>query len=99
MVFLHMLRVKNISFAYSTNEVLKDLSFEVDRGKTLAIIGESGFHEYERDIMAPHMDVYLFRFLEQEHYSLWENVSDAVDQLIDQKLISFDSASGALEVI
>jgi len=42
MVFLHMLRVKNISFAYSTNEVLKNLSFEVDRGKSLAIIGESG---------------------------------------------------------
>lgn len=63
------------------------------------IIGESVFHEYERDIMAPHMDVYLFRFLEQEHYSLWENVSDAVDQLIEQQLVSFDSSTGALEVI
>ncbi|MCA0131217.1 ABC transporter ATP-binding protein [Winogradskyella alexanderae] len=37
-----MLQVKNLSFAYSTNQVLKGLSFEVNRGKTLAVIGESG---------------------------------------------------------
>ena len=63
-----------------------------------AIIGENVFHEYERNIMLPHMDVYLFTYLQQEHSTCWNKVSDAVDQLIEQKLVSFDYKTGALEV-
>ena len=42
MVFLLMLQVKNISFAYTSNEVLEGLNFEVNKGEILAVIGESG---------------------------------------------------------
>jgi len=42
MVFLRMLQVKNISFAYGKHRILKDLSFSVEKGQNLAIIGESG---------------------------------------------------------
>ena len=37
-----MLTVKNLSFSYSKTLVLKDISFEVNPGENLAIIGESG---------------------------------------------------------
>ena len=37
-----MLQVKNIVFSYDKTKVLKDLSFEVDAGEYLAVIGESG---------------------------------------------------------
>ncbi|TNJ47143.1 ABC transporter ATP-binding protein [Tamlana fucoidanivorans] len=37
-----MLQVKNISFSYSKNAVLNNISFEVKQGEHLAIIGESG---------------------------------------------------------
>lgn len=37
-----MLQVKNISFSYSNNRILKDISFSVEKGQNLAIIGESG---------------------------------------------------------
>ena len=37
-----MLEVKNISFSYNENPVLKDVSFTVKSGENLSIIGESG---------------------------------------------------------
>lgn len=37
-----MLKVKNLSFSYQNTPVLKDLSFDVQIGEHLAIIGESG---------------------------------------------------------
>ena len=37
-----MLKVESISFGYSEEAFIKDISFEVDQGKQLAIIGESG---------------------------------------------------------
>ncbi|WP_378186163.1 ABC transporter ATP-binding protein [Aquimarina sp. W85] len=37
-----MLKVKNISFAYDTQPVLKNISFEVKAGQHIAVIGESG---------------------------------------------------------
>lgn len=37
-----MLQVNNISFAYDTDKVLKDLNFQVKPGEYLAVIGESG---------------------------------------------------------
>ena len=37
-----MLKVKNISFGYSKNSVLKGISFNVQAGENIAIIGESG---------------------------------------------------------
>lgn len=37
-----MLQVKNISFGYNNNTVLKDVSFNVKAGEYLAVIGESG---------------------------------------------------------
>ncbi|MFC2126951.1 ABC transporter ATP-binding protein [Bacteroidota bacterium] len=37
-----MLLVKNISFSYSSKEVVKDFSFFADKGEYVAIIGESG---------------------------------------------------------
>ncbi len=37
-----MLQVKNIRFGYNKTAVLEAISFEVDKGKTLAVIGESG---------------------------------------------------------
>ena len=37
-----MLHVKNLSFSYNKTLVLKDLSFKVQKGENLAIIGESG---------------------------------------------------------
>lgn len=37
-----MLKVNNISFSYQEMPTIKDLSFELEKGKSLAIIGESG---------------------------------------------------------
>jgi len=37
-----MLEVKNISFSYVDTQILKDISFALDRGKHLAVMGESG---------------------------------------------------------
>ena len=42
MVFLPMLQIKNLSFGYAKTEVLNQLSFNVNTGENLAIIGESG---------------------------------------------------------
>lgn len=37
-----MLRVKNIHFTYDKSQTIKDISFNVDNGEHLSIIGESG---------------------------------------------------------
>ena len=37
-----MLKVKNISFSYQDKPTIKALSFELEKGKSLAVIGESG---------------------------------------------------------
>mgnify|MGYP001814028805 CR=1 FL=1 len=37
-----MLNVKNLTFSYNKNPVLKNISFQVEKGENLAIIGESG---------------------------------------------------------
>jgi len=37
-----MLQVKNISFSYEEKEIIKTISFTLEKGKNLAIIGESG---------------------------------------------------------
>jgi ABC-type Fe3+/spermidine/putrescine transport system ATPase subunit len=37
-----MLQVNNISFGYTSKEVLKNISFEANKGSYIAIIGESG---------------------------------------------------------
>ena len=43
MLFLHsMLNVQNLTFSYKKTPVLKDISFKVEAGENLAIIGESG---------------------------------------------------------
>lgn len=37
-----MLKVENISFSYQKKPIINDVSFEVKKGKSLAVIGESG---------------------------------------------------------
>ena len=37
-----MIRIKNISFSYSGNEVLKDISFNVQSGECVGILGNNG---------------------------------------------------------
>ena len=37
-----MLQVENVSFTYTKNTVLSDISFKVEKGEHIAIIGESG---------------------------------------------------------
>ena len=37
-----MLELKNISFTYSENPVIKNISFEITQGQNVAVIGESG---------------------------------------------------------
>lgn len=37
-----MLTIKNLTFSYNKTPVLKDISFKVEQGENLAIIGESG---------------------------------------------------------
>jgi subfamily B ATP-binding cassette protein MsbA len=36
------IRFKNVNFAYADTEVLKNISFEIPKGKTIALVGESG---------------------------------------------------------
>ncbi|MBS1742940.1 MAG: ABC transporter ATP-binding protein [Bacteroidetes bacterium] len=40
--FEHAIEFKNVSFGYSDTPVLKDISFKLDKGKTLALVGPSG---------------------------------------------------------
>ena len=40
--FENGISVKNINFAYQNENVLKNLSFEVEKGKTIALVGQSG---------------------------------------------------------
>ncbi|NOR28014.1 MAG: ATP-binding cassette domain-containing protein [Lutibacter sp.] len=37
-----MLKINNISFGYTSKEVLKNISFQVNKGEYIAIVGESG---------------------------------------------------------
>lgn len=37
-----MLKLKNVSFSYDKNPVLKNISFEINKGEHISIIGESG---------------------------------------------------------
>ena len=37
-----MLKVENISFGYTSKEVLKNISFSANKGDYIAVIGESG---------------------------------------------------------
>ena len=39
---MKILEVKNLTKKYNDNEVLKNVSFEVEEGKTLVILGASG---------------------------------------------------------
>jgi len=40
--FNHKLSFENVSFCYGEKQVLKDVSFEVEKGKTVALVGPSG---------------------------------------------------------
>lgn len=40
--FENKISVKNINFAYQEENVLKNFSFEVEKGKTIALVGQSG---------------------------------------------------------
>jgi len=40
--FKDIIKFENVSFAYNKDLVIKDVSFEVRKGKTLAIVGKSG---------------------------------------------------------
>ena len=37
-----MLQIKNVSFSYTKNQILKDINFTVNSGENVAVIGESG---------------------------------------------------------
>ena len=37
-----MLKVKNISFSYQEKPTINTISFELEKGKNMAVIGESG---------------------------------------------------------
>ena len=37
-----MLKVKNLSFAYKTKEILKDINFNIEDGQTVFLLGENG---------------------------------------------------------
>lgn len=37
-----MLQIQNASFGYTEKEIIKSVSFQVDKGKNIAVIGESG---------------------------------------------------------
>lgn len=38
----YMMRVKNVSFSYGKNKILKDISLEVQTGKITTILGANG---------------------------------------------------------
>ena len=40
--FTKQLTFKNVSFKYDTQAVLKDISFDIQKGQTIALVGESG---------------------------------------------------------
>ena len=40
--FRHSVEFKNVSFGYSDTPVLKNISFTIDKGKTVALVGPSG---------------------------------------------------------
>jgi len=40
--FTEQLTFKNVSFKYDTQAVLKDISFDIQKGQTIALVGESG---------------------------------------------------------
>jgi subfamily B ATP-binding cassette protein MsbA len=40
--FTDKIEFKNVSFAYNETEVLKNISLEIPKGKTIALVGESG---------------------------------------------------------
>jgi len=40
--FDHKIEYKNVNFAYGTVEVLSDISLEIEKGKTVALVGSSG---------------------------------------------------------
>jgi subfamily B ATP-binding cassette protein MsbA len=40
--FTEQLTFKNVSFQYDTQAVLKDISFDIQKGQTIALVGESG---------------------------------------------------------
>lgn len=40
--FKHSIEFKNVGFAYNSEPVLKDISFKVNKGQTVAIVGKSG---------------------------------------------------------
>ena len=39
---MHMIEVKGLQKAFGSEQVLKDVSFTVDKGETVAVIGYSG---------------------------------------------------------
>ena len=39
---MSLLQVKNISFAYENHDVLKDISFDLNLGEILGVIGPNG---------------------------------------------------------
>ena len=41
-VFKHEIEFKNVSFKYENDWVLKDISFKIEKGKTIALVGQSG---------------------------------------------------------
>jgi subfamily B ATP-binding cassette protein MsbA len=40
--FEHSIEFKNVSFAYDTDPILKDINLKIEKGKTLALVGTSG---------------------------------------------------------
>ena len=38
----NMLEVKNLSYSYSTAQILKDVSFSIEKGESVALLGASG---------------------------------------------------------
>lgn len=40
--FNNLLQVKNLSFSYGKNEVLSDINIDIDKGKSVGIVGPSG---------------------------------------------------------
>ena len=40
-----MIEVENLSFSYQNNKVLKNVSFSIEKGEYLCIIGKNGVEE------------------------------------------------------